>query len=373
MAESCFFQPVKIYFGEGELDSLSAKCAEYGYSKGLLIIDRMFLNTGLAARIVAGCAQIKGVFSDITPNPRLCEVESAAEQLRAVGADFAVAVGGGSALDLAKFACSLANAEYSARDYFYKREVFGTAGIPLIAVPTTAGTGSEVTAVSVCNDELCGVKAPLAHPNFYPQVAIIDPVLTYSVPPFVTAATGLDALSHALEGFWSVKHNEVADLFAENSAKLIFENLEKVYNNGADSIARRNMSLAALYAGMAFAVPKTAGVHACSYPLSEQYKMSHGEACAFTLDSFIRLNALAESGRVDALAKRLGFCDAYAMALEVKRLKKVTGMRCSLRECGITDVEALAKACHIHPLMNNNPRNLSVDEIADMFGELTNG
>ncbi|NCA66855.1 MAG: iron-containing alcohol dehydrogenase [Clostridia bacterium] len=373
MANNYFYQPVKVYCGEGKLNELSAICLEHGYKRGLLIIDKLFVNNGFADLLIQKCPLLVGVFSDITPNPRLSEVMQAANLLNALQADFAVAIGGGSALDLAKFACSMASAEYDIRDYFYKKRTFDKKGAALIAVPTTAGTGSEVTAVAVCNDEINGVKAPLLHTNFYPSIAVIDPILTLSVPPHITAATGLDALSHALEGYWSVNHNPISDALATESARLIFANLEKAYKYGNDIEARSNMSLAALLAGMAFATPKTAGVHACSYPLSENYGLSHGEACAFTLDSFIRLNATAEEGRVNRLATTLGFADADAMADEVLRLKRVTRMRCSLKAFGIEDIMGLAAASAAHPLMNNNPRKLTVDELIAMYKDIGNG
>lgn len=371
MANSFFYQPVKIAFGENELQKLRNICADLNFSSGILIIDKIFANS-IAPKIVSNCSAIKAIFSDITPNPRLSDVCKAAELMKEINADFAVAVGGGSSIDLAKFACSMKNAEYPIREYFYKRQTFDKAGIPLIAVPTTAGTGSEVTSVSVCNDEQNNVKAPLLHSNFYPYMAIVDPLLTLSVPPYVTAQTGLDALSHAIEGFWSKNNNIICDMFAQEAAKLIFANFEKAYLNGQDTLARRNMSLASLYAGIAFSIPKTAGVHACSYPLSENYGLTHGEACAFTLDSFIRLNSKDDNCRITGFARQAGFENADKMADEVLRLKQITGLPTTLEDCNINDIRKLAEDCHKHPLMNNNPRKLSVEELIEMFGKLSN-
>lgn len=365
-----YSQPVKIYFGAGKLKELSSIAEQNGYKRGALISDKVFVNSGLAQSIQELTPCIAGIFSDFSPNPMLSEVVKAVEKLKQWQVDFVVALGGGSALDLAKFACSMAHAEYGIREYFFHRQEFSVKGLPLFAVPSTAGTGSEVTSVSVCNDDETGIKAPLAHKNFLPEIAIIDSELTISVPPHITASTGIDALSHALEALWSVNHQPICDLWAIHSCKLIFANLEKAYSDGNDAVARDNMSLAALFAGLAFSVTKTAGCHACSYPLSIDYKLSHGEACGFTLDSFVRLNAAAENSRLEALAREMGFCNAEALADRIFEMKKRMGMKCTLDECGIEDVDALCQKCISHPLMNNNPIKPDMSQMRQFFENL---
>ncbi len=361
-----FAAPVEIEFGVGATTKLGDIAAKKGYTKGVLIADKLFVNNGTATKIMADCPAIVAVYSDITPNPILQEVRNASALIKQSGADFVVALGGGSAMDLAKFASAMVNADSDVTEYFYKRKDVPNGNIPLIAIPTTAGTGSEMTAVSVCNDEATGIKSPLNHKNFYPAVAVIDPTMTLSVPPFVTATTGLDALSHALEAFWCASCNPVSDALAEYAIRLAFENLETAYKNGSDVTARSNMMLSSLIAGVAFAATRTAGVHGCSYPLSIDYHLCHGEACAFTLDSFIAINATAVP-KMQALAKRLGFNDAVAMAAEVKRLKKVFGLKTTLADVGITDVKDLAKKCSEHPLLSNNVPKMSAKELEDMF------
>jgi len=356
--------PVKLIFGWEAADNLKKIIDDCGFSRGVLITDKLFANNGLAAHITATCPSLVAVFSDITPNPMLSEVTKAAALIKKHHADFAVALGGGSSMDLAKFACSLVYAEYTAEEYFYKRKVFENRRVPLIVLPTTAGTGSEVTAVSVCNDDATGTKAPLLCSNFYPYLAVVDPKLTLSVPPFVTAVTGLDAMSHALEAFWSIHHQPICDNYAEESLKLIFSNLEKCYENGSDIQARSAMSLGALYAGLAFALPKTAAVHGCSYPLSTHFHLCHGEACAFTLDMFLRENALTD-GRVQTLAKKLGFANAEEMAEKILLLKKKFGLKTTLKEIGCNNTKLLAEDCVSHPLFRNNPKQYTADSLAE--------
>lgn len=362
-----YYQPVKLYFGCGKLNELENIALQNAFTRGILICDRIFDYNGTAKELLYKNSCLAAVFSDFSPNPTLFEVMKATEIIKEEKADFVVAMGGGSSMDLAKLACSMAHAEGNIREYYYKQKVFENKKTALIAMPTTAGTGSEVTSVSVCNDEENGAKAPLNHNNFYADIAIIDPLLTLSAPQKITADTGIDALSHALEAFWSINHQPISDVFAFESCKLIFSNLEKAYINGQDISARENMALAALYAGLAFSQTKTAGCHACSYPLSVNYKLSHGEACGFTLDSFIIIN---KDRRLDSFSRNLGFKDAQSMAEEVKRLKQVMDMKATLIQCGITDTEKLALECEIHPLMQNNPVRLDKLALKAMFENL---
>ncbi len=361
--------PVKIEFGTGLRNNLERIVTRAGFSRGILICDKMFVNNGIAQEIVNNTPSLVAIFSEITPNPLLSEVEKAAALLNENNVDYALALGGGSSMDLAKFACSFALASKPVEDYFYKREVFENKSIPVIVMPTTAGTGSEVTPVSVCNDAKTGIKAPLISNNFYPHTAIIDPFLTLSVPPFVTATTGIDAMSHALEAVWSKNHQPICDALATEGLRYIFRYIEQAYDNGNDLNAREGMSYGALLAGLAFGLPKTAGVHACSYPLSYLCGLSHGEACAFTLDLFVKLNATYDI-RVDDLAKQLGFESAIAMAERIIELKKKFKFRTSIKDLGCLPAINLAEECVKHPLFLNNPIMLTKEELAQKFGEL---
>lgn len=364
-----YFLPVTLRFGVGISDKIDEIIKEQNFKRGLLICDKLFITNGVAQKIMSSTDTIYGIFSDITPNPLLSEVEKAANKLKDMNADFVIALGGGSSLDLAKFASSMVFANFPSIEYFYKRQTFTNEHLPLIAIPTTGGTGSEVTAVSVCNDDETGNKAPLNHNNFFPALAIVDPNLTLSVPPYITAVTGLDAMSHALEAFWSVNNQPICDMFAKESLKLIFANLEKAYDDGNDIEARTNMSLGALYAGLAFAQAKTAAVHGCSYPLSTDYNLCHGEACAFTLDLFLLENAKVDE-RLHTLAKDLGFLSVEAMADKIMALKKKFKLKTTFKDLGKEDIETLAKKCVKHPLFNNNPKKYTQEELTKVFEKL---
>jgi alcohol dehydrogenase len=364
-----YFLPVNLHFGVGICEKIDEIIKEHNFSRGLLICDKLFIQNGVAEKIKSSTSSIYAIFSDITPNPLLSEVEKAAKTLIGIEADFVIALGGGSSLDLAKFACSMVFAKFSATEYFYKRQTFTDEHLPLIAIPTTAGTGSEVTAVSVCNDDTTGNKAPLYHNNFFPYIAIVDPTLTKTVPPFITAVTGFDAMSHALEAFWSVNHQPICDMYAKESLRLIFASLEKAYDDGDCIEARSNMSLGSLYAGLAFAQAKTAAVHACSYPLSVDYNLCHGEACAFTLDLFLIENAKVDT-RLITLAKDLGFASIAAMVNEMIRLKKKFKLKTTFADLGKEDIETLSENCVKHPLFNNNPRKYTQKELIKVFERL---
>lgn len=362
-----YSQPVEITFGAGARAELAAVMRRHGLSRGILVADASLVANGRAEEIMRS-AVLVALFDGFGANPDITAADKAAETAKKLGADCVVGLGGGSAMDLAKFTALVAKSGKSAEELFYG--TLPDEALPVIAMPATAGTGSEVTGVSVMSDAARGAKKPLTSPAFFATAAIVDPELTLTVPPFVTAASGLDAIAHALEAFWCKKHNPICDALAEKALKLLFGSMEKAYKDSGDVCARNDMSLGALTAGLAFAPTRTAAVHACSYPLSEIYHLSHGEACAFTLDLFTKLNAQYDNDRMTALAVALGFGTPEKMAEEIARLKKVTGMRAGLGEIGCADIRGLAEACAAHPLMQNNTVAFSADELEKAFGGL---
>ena len=364
-----YAQPVEILFKTGGIAEIGTLCEMRGWLRGILVCDPFFVQNGLAETVCTHAnGRIVKVYSDITPNPRVGEVDAVADLLRETGADFAVALGGGSAIDCAKTAAAVAAGNKPVAAYHTGSEPLPGKSVPLIAAPSTAGTGSEVTCVAVLTDGKKGVKSPLMHRNLYPKTAIIDPALTLSLPPAVTASTGLDALSHALEAFWSRGHQPICDALALAAARLVFEYLPRVYKNGADLEAREKMSEASVLAGLAFSLPKTAAAHAISFPLTHIYGMPHGEACAFTLDSLCTINAPAEGGRLDIFARELGFTNAGDMGEAITGLKRQTGMRLTLGEAGIQP-ESLPELCRLsrHPNLDNNPVSLDDSALMALF------
>ena len=364
-----YLQPVTIKFGNGTKNQLKDIVKEICCSNGLLVSTPFFVRSGLAEQIVADSdGLLTGIFSELSPNPDVKEVDKCADIIRENGHGFIVALGGGSALDCAKAAGSICLTDDSIKKYHGTGEAMPKEHIPLIAVPSTSGTGSEDTCVSVLTDHEAGKKAPIVSDGFYPDVAVIDPELTYSMPPAVTASTGIDVLCHAIEGFWSKGHQPICDALALHATELVFKYLERAYKDGNDEEAREKMAEASVIAGMAFTLPKTTASHACSFPLTNIYNIPHGEACGLTLDYFARINAQAEDGRLEVFAKKLGFKDVSDMADAIYDLKERLGLRNDLKDLNLGK-EQISELVRIsrHPNLYNNPVDITDDMLLEMY------
>ena len=363
-------QPTRICFGLGCREKLSDLAGQLG-ERPVLVSDRALQRL----ESVAGLARLLGpdtkTFFDVDPNPTVASVDALAQLICEAQCDVVVAVGGGSSLDCAKVAGAIAVQGGTARQYHSEGRILDARRLPLVAVPTTAGTGSEVTPIAVLDDTEKNVKAPIGHPSLFPTVALIDPSLTVTMPPLVTACTGLDALAHAIEGYWSKNHQPICDLMACEAMPLVFRHLRTAFNEPGNLAAREGMCMAALLGGLAFQLPKNAAVHACSFPLSSRYHLPHGAACAMTLDHFIRFNAAALGDRGVKLARAAGFDDLPAMADAVAALKQEVGLPMRLRDAGVApaDLDWLVEAS-FHPFMNNNPRPVSPPELRSLYASI---
>ena len=358
-----YSQPVKIYFGAGKFEKLGEILDDLGLERCVIACGRHFAPTAKA--MMEKDSRIAAVFGEVEQNPQLAGVIETTRLARETKADAVIGVGGGSSIDTAKFAAAIALGDGEALEYYHGEKPFPAQRLTIIAVPTTAGTGSEVTQVSVMSHG--AEKRTINNPVFLPLAAIVDPKLTVSMPPRTTAISGIDAMAHALEGCWSKNHQPITDLLASESVRLILENLETAYHHGDDLDARAAMSYAALLGGLSFAHPKTAGSHACSYPLSEDYHLPHGEACAFTLDSFVKINA---DERLELLCRRAGLSGTGELAERIRAFKKMAGLRATLQELGEVDLEKLCKDCAAHPLMQNNPVKMDEAKLREMFEAL---
>ena len=367
-----YLQPVKIHFGKGRVKEIKEIARELGCERGLLVAGPFFFKSGLAEKVIKESeGMIVASFGDVSPNPDVAEVDACAEVIRQKNIGFVVALGGGSPMDCAKAAASVALTSDSIRKYHGTGVAMPEKHLPLIAVPTTAGTGSEVTCVSVLSDHANGKKAPIVSEGFYPAAAIIDPELTYTMPPQVTAGTGIDVLSHAIEGYWSKGHQPICDALAIHAADLVFKYLYKAYKDPTDEEAREKMCEASVIAGLAFTLPKTTSSHACSFPLTNLHHIPHGEACGLTLDYFARINKDADGGRVLELAKKLGFEDVDAMADAIHDLKASMGLRNDLKDLHLNE-EQIAELVKIsrHPNLYNNPVEITDEMLLEMYEKL---
>ncbi len=371
-----FNLPVRLEFGTGKRKNIEEYIEAVGGKKGVLVCSKTLSKNGVADELIElSGGKIVSVFSDIRPNPTTDNVNACVKLLRETGADFAVALGGGSPMDCCKAACAIAKGTSTIEPYHGgEKAVSIEEAIPMIAIATTSGTASEVTNISVLTDLKKNLKQPMNDNAMFPKIAVIDPELTLTVPPQVTASTGLDVLAHAIESYWSTLNQPVCSACSVSAARTVFEWLEKAYNEPDNLEAREKMAEASIVAGVAFSHPRTTGSHACSFPLTNIYGMPHGEACAFTLDYFLRFNAdnADENGRLKALAKACGFSTPYEMADEIYAMKKRMKMRTRLSEIDCTSDEQITELTEksMSMLMTRNPITLTKDDILTMYKSL---
>jgi alcohol dehydrogenase len=362
--------PTTVTFGAGAVRQLAERAAALG-ERPLLVADGDLVQLPLWTCVLEALPGVP-VFSEVTADPTVASVDALATRLRSQRHGVVIAVGGGSAMDCAKAAsCLAAGSLSSIRGVHSEGVPLGADHLPLIAVPTTAGTGSEVTPFAVLNDPERQRKGPIAGDALYPVHAVVDPELTHSLPTRITVVTGLDALCHAIEAYWSRGHQPICDLLAIEAARLICGHLRRAAQQPGDAAARAAMSYAATLAGAAFQLPKNAMVHACSFPLSTRYHLPHGTACALTLEEAIRFNAPVLGNRMTAFLDGIGLAATEDLIALVRELKQLGGLPCTLREAGIpeADIPQLARDS-FHPLMQNNPRAMTEDDLIAMYQRL---
>lgn len=357
-----YTQNVEIIFGSGRLAELPKTVEKY--SKSIIVSTEYFQKSGLLNDINAKINA--DLFTEVSPNPDVTEVNKCSKLIRENKNDVIIAVGGGSVIDLAK-AASVTVEDITKYHGIGKK--IPKRHLPVIAVPTTAGTGSEVTSAAVLTNRSTGIKAPIVSASFFPKTAIVDPLLTHSLPKSITASSGIDVLCHAVEGYWSKGHQPICDSLALHSAKLVFEYLPIVYEEPDNAQAREKMAEASLIAGLAFSLPKTTSSHACSFPLTSIYNIPHGEACGLTLDFFARVNSADK--RTVRLAGELGFKNVDEFADAILNLKKEVGLRTDLSEFNFddSDIDELVKKSR-HPNLLNNPVEITDRVLYDLYNKL---
>ncbi|GGG13844.1 iron-containing alcohol dehydrogenase [Paenibacillus abyssi] len=330
------FTPLN-YMGWGALEQLWPEVAKYAPSRILLVTDSALEKIGMIKPISSKLEQ-EGyevvVYTDVVPEPPLEIGEKLVSYTRDGKFDLVIGVGGGSALDLAKLAAVLSSHEGKVADYL---NLTGTKklehkGLPKIMIPTTSGTGSEVTNISVLSLE--STKDVVTHDYLMADVAIIDPQLTVSVPPRVTAATGVDALTHAIEAYVSVNATPITDGLALQAIRLISRALRTAVKNGQDRQARIDMSYGSNIAGFAFFNAGVAGVHALAYPLGGQFHISHGESNAVLLPYVMGYIRRSCSKRMADILEAMGGYASY-MSEEEASLKCVEELERLVCDVGI--------------------------------------
>lgn len=370
------------YFGPNARAVLKDEYETRGYRKALVVSDQNLLDLGITQKVLsvldAGTIAYE-VFSDLKPNPTVKSVKAGVQKYHEVGADSIIAVGGGSSIDVAKaIGIIVTNPEFG--DVVSLAGVANTKNksVPIIALPTTAGTAAEVTINYVITDEDTDTKMVCVDPHDIPVLAIIDTELMAGMPAAIAASTGMDALTHAIEGYITKASWCMTDMMHLKAIQMIFENLAKAVNE-KDTEAITNMGIAQYIAGMGFSNVGLGIVHSMAHQLGAIYDTPHGVANAVLLPYVMKYNGLvcvekyAEIGRSIGLSMD-GLSEdeiIHAVVGEVRNLARTVGIPEHLSEIGVNeaDIPLLSKKAIEDPCTGGNPRETSVDEIAAIYRE----
>lgn len=304
-----FSSPARIEYGRGKLDLLKEEVRRFEARRPLIVCDAGIIDSGLLRQVeeqLADAFTSVDVFADIASNPTDQNVTSGVETARQKKSDLVIAVGGGSVMDAAKAISMLVVNGGAVHDYF-GYEKMQKPGLPLIAIPTTAGTGSEVTIWAVITDTRSEIpiKDSIGSTLICPAVSLVDPCLTRSMPPALTAYTGLDALSHAIEGYYALTANPISDTLALTAMGMIVNHLPRAVFNGDNLDARDHMLLGSLMAGMAFSNSDTAAVHSLGEAIGGMYDLHHGLVMGVLLPYVMDFNLMACPDRFAAMARAM--------------------------------------------------------------------
>jgi len=366
-----YFNPVRIVSAAGS----SARLAEHiGYQRVALVTSPGFTRRGVVERVRTSLGgRLVAVFDDVKPNPDVLDVDAQADALGPLAPDCIVALGGGSSIDTAKGLARLLSQPVGTTLAAHFRDGIafdgGVAALPVVAIPTTAGTGAEVTPFGTIWDFGLGKKYSVTGTDLYPAVAVLDPELTLDLPEEVTISSGLDAVSHALESTWNRNASPITLGMATKSLPLSLPALERLRVDPRDVAARSAMMQASLLAGLAISQTRTALAHSISYPLTTGFNLPHGIACSFTLPVLMKFNAVADDGRLHDLARAVGHADPAAFSADLCARFAALGVADLFRR-HVPDMNA---AMELAPQMitpgraDNNLRAVSAEDVAELL------
>ncbi|MGI6603536.1 MAG: iron-containing alcohol dehydrogenase [bacterium] len=369
--------PTKIVFGSGKIKEIGVVAQTLGATKVLVVSDPILRKIGIVDEI-GGYLTEAGlpwtVYDGVEPNPTVEVVEKGLEVARGFGCDVLVGLGGGSSIDTAKAIALMLNNPGKIGDYWGKEPP--NCALPVVAVPTTAGTASEVTWVTVIKDTERKVKMGIGHPKLAAAIALCDPTLSVTMPPSVTASTGLDALTHAIESYTNSVTEPISEAIALEAIRLIGKHLRPAVAKGDNLYARDRMLLASLMAGLAFANTRLGIVHAITSPLGGYFPVPHGVVNAILLPYAMEFNLVGNLKKHIEIAKALGEkveglseVEAAEKAVAaVKRLSRDVGLPAGLEQVGVRE-ETLPEICA--EAMKNvnipiNPRRPVVEDLIDI-------
>lgn len=370
------------YFGAGSRSMITDEVARRGFKKALLVTDADLIKHGVAKMITDMLDKAKipyVIFDKLKQNPTIANVKAGVEAFKSSGADFMIALGGGSPIDTAK-AIGIVTNNPEFADVKSLEGVANTKNrsVPVIALPTTAGTAAEVTINYVITDEEAVKKMVCVDPNDIPVLAIVDAELMYSMPKGLTAATGMDALTHAIEGLITKGAWEMSDMLSLKAIELIAAHLKDAVDDLKDVKAREGMALAQYVTGMAFSNVGLGIVHSMAHPLGAYYDTPHGIANAVLLPYVMQFNAFAATKKYADIARAMGVKnvdsmneqDAATAAIDaVVALSKSISIPQKLNELGVQegDLKTLAEAAYNDVCTGGNPREVSVEQILEIY------
>jgi alcohol dehydrogenase class IV len=361
-------RPPSIEFGSGT----SAAVGRWAGSKGLrrvLVVSDAF-NAGRVAAL--GLPGEVAVFGEVKPEPDIPNLEKALARAEEAKPDLVVGFGGGSAMDLAKLVAVLPGSGQTIHDVVGPEKVHRRE-VALIQVPTTSGTGSEAGTRALVTDPATQNKLAVQSRHMLADLAVVDPDLTTTVPPAVTAATGVDALAHCAEAFTSRKPHPAIDLYALEGIRLVGRFLARAVSDGNDRQARAGLSLASLYGGFCLGPVNTTAGHAVAYPLGTRHHIAHGLACTLVFPHTLAFNASAAREKTALILEALGLdaaTDEGSVLSTARSFCERLGVEMRLSRLGVpeSDLPAMADEAHaIRRLLDNNPRDISRDEILSMY------
>jgi len=373
-----FFLPTKLSFGFGAVEGVGAEAKGLGSTKALVVTDRVMVKTGIAQKVTDRLAVPSEVFDEVEAEPKIEVAQAVADRVRSKRYDLVVGVGGGSSMDMAKVAAGFASNEGAARS-FVGNDMFAKKPVPSIMVPTTAGTGAELTVTSMVTVE--GHKQWINSLLLLPSVAVVDPELTMTMPPGVTAATGMDALCHNTEAYLSSLANPMTDPVALEGISLIVKNLHKAFESGNDRLARESMSLGALMGGIALQAKMVYG-HSIGYTVATRFKLAHGVSCGLPLPYVISNYAVACAPKMKKLAEAYGVdpsTEPQALGRKVaeKARSIASGVKIptTLKEIGVAESELgeLADECLAMYPRPNSPLVFDQESMAQLYRRMWEG
>ncbi len=379
-------QPTRILFGVNAVKMLGALITELGGHRVFLVADPGLQQAGIIKQIASLLDKAKiphTLYDKVTPEPGLELADQAVKLAKTNKADCVVGLGGGSALDIAKAVSILLTNGGKAEDYLGLGKI-KLQGVPKIMIPTTAGTGAEVTFTAVFINEKTNSKGGMNGDPLYPDAAILDPALTLSLPPHVTAATGIDAFTHALEAFVSTQAHVISDMYAIEAISLISNNLGIAYANGSNLEARSAMLMGSLLGGKALATAGVGLVHAMAYPLGGMFNTAHGLANAVLLPYVVEYNIIGSPEKFASVAQVMGYeteglplREAAQLAVEaIYQLNADVGIPGSLADLNIPadKIPEMAQiALTVTRPVENNPRKPTKEDVIAVYEAAFNG